>query len=94
MAKNKLTDLRDHLFEQLERLKDCESDKLAEEVNRAEAIVKLSQAISETAKIEVSYARAVEEMPDGKFFETDAPFLDDPRLKAPIRRRLNGEGRA
>ena len=45
--KNKLMDLNNHLFEQLERLNDEElkGDGLETEMNRAKAIAKLAQSI-------------------------------------------------
>ncbi len=55
MPKNKIEDLRNHLFEALEMLKDGE---LA--VDKAEAIVGVAQVIVETAKVEVAYIKALE----------------------------------
>ncbi len=45
--KNKMTDLHNHLFAQLERLgdEDLKGDELKEEVNRASAIAKISHQI-------------------------------------------------
>lgn len=54
MPKNKLTDLRDHLFETLEMLKDGDI-----EVGRAEAITKVAQVIVNTAKVEVDYLNTI-----------------------------------
>jgi hypothetical protein len=54
VAKNKLTDLRDHLFETIEALKDPEKPM---EVKRAQAISAVAQAIIGTAKLEVQYLR-------------------------------------
>lgn len=66
MAKNKITDLRDHLFSQLERLSDDEDMKNPiirdREIARTESIVKVSNAIVDTAKIEVQYLKTLSEV--------------------------------
>lgn len=50
MAKNKLSDLRDHLFETIEKLKDKDDPM---DINRAKAIANTAQAIINSAKIEL-----------------------------------------
>lgn len=52
MPKNKLQDLRNHLFEALEKLQDNDM-----EVEKAEAIVKVGQAIINTGKLEYQYLK-------------------------------------
>jgi len=59
MAKNSISDLRDHLFETLERLKD-EKDPLP--LDRAKAICQVSQVIINSAKVEVDYLETVGEV--------------------------------
>lgn len=54
MAKNKISDLQNHLFETIEKLLDKE-DSI--EVEKAEAIVKVSNAIVETAKLQLQYVK-------------------------------------
>lgn len=63
MAKDKIQDLRHHLFAQLERLndeKDMEDPKKLEaEIQKAKAISSISHQIIETAKVEVQYLEAL-----------------------------------
>lgn len=58
MAKNKINDLRNHLFEVIEMLKDDEDNSMT--IDKAKAIVDVSQAIINTAKVEVDYIRATD----------------------------------
>lgn len=53
-TKNKIQDLRDHLFETLEDLKDKEAPL---DIERAKAIANVAQAIIHSAKVEVDYLR-------------------------------------
>lgn len=61
MAKNKIEDLRNHLFAQLERLGDDEemadTEKLETELSRAKAIADVAQVIVNTAKLEVDFMK-------------------------------------
>lgn len=56
MAKNKNSDLRDHLFEVLESLKDNEDPMNLE---RAKAVCEVAQVIINSAKVDVEMAKAV-----------------------------------
>ena len=53
--KNKIDDLRNHLFETLEALKDEEKPM---DVARALAIADVAKVIVESAKVEVAFVRA------------------------------------
>lgn len=63
MAKDKIQDLRHHLFAQLERLSDDADMKnpitRSREIERADGIVKISQAIINSAKLEIDYLKAL-----------------------------------
>jgi hypothetical protein len=51
--KNKLTDLNNHLFAQLERLsdEDLEGDKLREEIERSKSVATIAQNIIANGKL-------------------------------------------
>lgn len=53
--KNKLTDLNNHLFAQLERLSEegLTAEQIAQEVDRTEAIVSVSEQIVKNADIQL-----------------------------------------
>lgn len=57
--KNKLTDLNDHLFAQLERLADegLAPEDIEKEVRRAEAIVGVADRITDGAKLRLAAAK-------------------------------------
>lgn len=64
MPKNKIQDLRNHLFETLEMLKDGDI-----EIEKAYAIADVSRAIIDTAKIEIQYIKAIESNQKSLFLE-------------------------
>ena len=52
--KNKIEDLRNHLFETLEALKDPDSPM---DIARAEAVAKVAQVIVDSAKVENDFLK-------------------------------------
>ncbi len=73
MAKNKIQDLRDHLFETIELLK---ADDM--EIEKAKAIADVAQVIINTAKLEVDFIRATDKT-DGYYPSTG--FIEPERKK-------------
>lgn len=59
MAKNKLNDLRDHLFDVIERLKDPEPETKLD-LDTAQAITNAANAIIGTVKAENDYLKIME----------------------------------
>jgi hypothetical protein len=60
MAKNKISDLRDHLFAALERIDDdtLSPEQIKAEVDKAKAISAIGSVIINSAKIEVDFIKA------------------------------------
>lgn len=67
--KNKLTDLNDHLFAQLERLgnKELDDEGIESEVKRTNAIVNISEQVINNAKIALDAAELVAKHGVGKW---------------------------
>ena len=61
MAKNRIENLRDHLFEQLEKLNDDSlvSTDLRSEIDRAKAMSGLAKEILQSSKIEIEFMKVV-----------------------------------
>jgi hypothetical protein len=68
MAKNKIEDLRDHLFATLEALRD--EDKPME-LDRARTIAEVAGVVVASAKVEVDFLKATGERRSTKFLPTE-----------------------
>lgn len=79
MAKNKISDLRDHLFETLEALKDPDNPMA---LDRAKAVCDVAQVLINSAKVEVDLVKACSSSRPGSDF-----FLM-PQEDLPTRPRL------
>lgn len=64
--KNKLTDLNDHLFAQLERLSNetLTAEQIAQEVQRAEAVVSIADTIVVNARLQLDATKMIVEYGD------------------------------
>lgn len=74
MVKSKLSDLNNHLFEQLERLNDEElvGDKLLEEIKRSEAITDVAEKIINNGNLVL---KAVHEQNEYGRVSSDVPRM-------------------
>lgn len=79
MPKNKINDLRDHLFETLEALKN---EKSPMDLDRARAVAEVAKVIIETAKVEVGFLKIRSEAAGTGFMR------DDTLPTAPVGRQL------
>lgn len=78
MTKNKIEDLRDHLFEVIEALKD---EHKPMDLDRARAVSDVAATIIESAKVEIAAIRAI----DGASLATDfIPMEERPRRELPL----------
>ncbi len=66
MPKNTMTDLRNHLFEVMEALKDEEKPM---DIPRAKAVVGVAQALIDSAKVEVEFLNAIDSSEATDFFD-------------------------
>lgn len=86
MAKNKISDLRDHLFETIEALKDPDKPM---EIDRARAISQVAQTIIDTAKAEIELLKVIEGNRGSEFFG-DAAAGRRGALESAKPQQLNG----
>lgn len=63
MARNKIEDLRNHLFASMERLNDDDltAEQIELETRKAKSLAQLSSAIIESAKLEINYLQATDQ---------------------------------
>jgi hypothetical protein len=64
MPKNRLEDLRDHLFETLEALRDKEEPM---DIERARAVAEVSGVLIESAKVELKFLELTGQESQSKF---------------------------
>lgn len=72
--KNKIEDLRNHLFAQLERLgdEDLKGSALEEEVSRARAINGVAGALIDSARVEVDFMKVTGQEQGSGFMPNEA----------------------
>lgn len=65
MTKNRLSDLNNHLFAQLERLsdEDLKGEELAEEIDRSKSIERISRQIIENSRTSLKAAEFMSSIP-------------------------------
>lgn len=81
--KNKLTNLNDHLFAQLERLseEDLTPEALVKEISRTDALVKVSEQIISNASLALRGAELVAEYGGKGTFEHLLPMIEGNQTK-------------
>lgn len=77
--KNRLYDLNNHLFMQMERLtdEDLQGEKLTDEIRRATAVVSVADKIVENAKLQLSAQKFIVEYGDQA--RDIVPMIESPR---------------
>lgn len=72
MTKNTLSDLNNHLFEQLERLNDASDESLNDEINRSKAVTDIAKNVIDNGKLVLE----AEKFRDGKWdAEVEVPKM-------------------
>lgn len=84
-TKNRMDDLRNHLFETLEALKDKDSPM---DLDRAKAVADVARVLVDTAKVEVDFLRVTGAAKSTEFLPAE---VDTPP-KAPALRAAGGRG--
>jgi hypothetical protein len=78
--KNKISDLRNHMFAQLERLsnEDLSPDELKAEIDRAKAVSEVGKVIVESAKTEVLHLKLTNRKGTPDFID-EVDFVEEPK---------------
>jgi hypothetical protein len=77
-TKNKISDLRDHLFETLEALKDKDEPM---DIARAQAVADVARVIVDSAKVEVGFLKVTGALASTEFFPDEDAKLESTRLR-------------
>lgn len=69
MTKNKLSDLNNHLFEQMERLNDesLKGEALSEEINRAKAVTSIASQVIQNGTLVLKAAQYADDAMDANY---------------------------
>ncbi len=84
--KNRVEDLRNHLFETLEALKDKEAPM---DIERARAVAMIAKEITDSARVEVEYAKVTGQDLGSGFLQNDKsaqPAINGGRALPQLRR--------
>ena len=84
-TKNKIEDLRNHLFETLEQLKDPDHPM---DLDRARAVADVARKIIDSAKVEVDFLRVTGQVAGSGFIPADRQLQAAPAGPRPVRKRL------
>jgi hypothetical protein len=79
MAKNKIQDLRDHLFATLESLRDKDEPM---ELDRARAVADVARVIVDSAKVEVDFLKVTGAVKSTDFLPDGDEVAPRPKLAA------------
>lgn len=77
--KNKLSDLNDHLFAQMERLSDesLTAEQITQEIGRTDAIVSVAEQIVRNADLQLKAVHVL--ATHGERFRSQLPMIEAPK---------------
>jgi hypothetical protein len=84
LPKNKIEDLRNHLFETLEALKDKDAPM---DLDRAKAVADVARVIVESAKVEVDFLKVTGEVASTNFLPRESENPAEPRRSKAVNQR-------